>query len=227
MLVAFRAVIASQKPIGAAGRDIDLMQAPGLGAKRSPAITAEVLEMQHDPPRVIKIASSSATMEKIRRVSHHPCHRAATREQCHRRYRSDPDKETSIFYRANKIGGNICRTSCHRHREHPTAQRAARVSRAADCDRRCTESDQSLGIRPAKRAGHANRICSAIMRSGYVSNNTTQRIGLLFSRHELQFLGRLDRVYQDCAYGTRAWQRCWASTFGESGCSGPGRPSRS
>jgi hypothetical protein len=56
MLVAVGAVIASQKPIEAAGRDIDLMQAPGLGAKRSPAITAEVLEMQHDPPRVVKIA---------------------------------------------------------------------------------------------------------------------------------------------------------------------------
>ena len=56
MLVAVRAVIASQKPIVAAGRDIDLMQTPGVGAKRTPAITAEVLEMQHDPPWMLKIA---------------------------------------------------------------------------------------------------------------------------------------------------------------------------
>ena len=56
MLVPVGAVIASQKPKGAPGRDVDLVQTPGLGAKRAPAITTEVLEMQHDPPRIFKIA---------------------------------------------------------------------------------------------------------------------------------------------------------------------------
>ena len=56
MLVALRAVVASQKPIVTTCRDIDLVQASGLGAKRASTITAEVFEMQDDPPRVFKIA---------------------------------------------------------------------------------------------------------------------------------------------------------------------------
>ena len=55
-LVAFRSVKASQQPIVAAGRHIDLMQTAGLGAKRTAASATQVLEVQHDPPRIFKVA---------------------------------------------------------------------------------------------------------------------------------------------------------------------------
>jgi hypothetical protein len=55
-LVALEPVVAFQKPIVATCEDIDLLQAPGLGAKRS-TITSKILEVQYDPPRIFKVAS--------------------------------------------------------------------------------------------------------------------------------------------------------------------------
>jgi hypothetical protein len=69
MLVAVRTVKASQQPMGTAGRDIDLMQTPSLGAKRTAAIATEVLEMQHDPPRMFKVAGKAVF--SLRRATAH------------------------------------------------------------------------------------------------------------------------------------------------------------
>src|SRR6516162_1402497 len=53
--VAPRGVIASQQPIPAASRDIDLMEAASLRAMRSAITTTQAFEMQNKHPRILKI----------------------------------------------------------------------------------------------------------------------------------------------------------------------------
>ena len=61
----------------------------------------------------------------------------------------------------------FCRAGRHRHREHPAAQRAARIAAAADRDLGCTQGHQPLDLRPAGRARYACRIRGPRLRSGH------------------------------------------------------------
>ena len=63
----------------------------------------------------------------------------------------------------------------HRHREHPPAQRAARIAAAADRHRRRAQGDQPLDLRSADRARHAGRIGGAAVRGGYGGHLAAQR----------------------------------------------------
>ena len=58
----------------------------------------------------------------------------------------------------------FCQSGRHRHREHPAAQRAARIAAAADRHRRCAQGHQPLDLRSADRARYAGRIGSAALR---------------------------------------------------------------
>ena len=59
----------------------------------------------------------------------------------------------------------ISRPGRHRHREHPPAQRAARIAAAADRHCRRAQGDQPLDLRSAGRARHAGRVgCPAVRR---------------------------------------------------------------
>jgi two-component system, NtrC family, sensor kinase len=59
---------------------------------------------------------------------------------------------------------NASRASCHRHREHTVAQRAAGIVAAADRHRRRAQGDQPLDLRSTDRAGYANRVSGAAVR---------------------------------------------------------------
>ncbi len=57
-------------------------------------------------------------------------------------------------------------TSRHRHREHPAAQRAARIVAAADCHRRRAQGDQSLNFRFGSSTRCACAYGDAALRGG-------------------------------------------------------------
>ena len=70
---------------------------------------------------------------------------------------------------------NFAGASRHRDREYAPAQRAARVAAAADRDRRCSQGDQPLDLRPECRAGNACRIGHATVRSRASHHFSAQR----------------------------------------------------
>ena len=63
----------------------------------------------------------------------------------------------------------------HRHREHPPAQRAARIAAAADRHRRRAQGHQPLDLRSADGARHADRIGGAPLRGGYGRHRASAR----------------------------------------------------
>ena len=69
-----------------------------------------------------------------------------------------------IFREADRVANQFCCAGRHRHREHATAQRAARIAAAADRHRRRAQGHQPLDFRPADGARHSGRIRSAPVR---------------------------------------------------------------
>ena len=59
----------------------------------------------------------------------------------------------------------------HRYREHPPAQRAARIAAAADRHRRRAQGHQPLDLRSADGARYAGRIGGTALRCGYGSRS--------------------------------------------------------
>ena len=76
-------------------------------------------------------------------------------------------QEVRPFHRqADRAGEELRRAGRHRHREHPAAQRAARIAAAADRHRRRAQGDQPLDLRSADGARYAGRIGGAALRGG-------------------------------------------------------------
>ena len=60
----------------------------------------------------------------------------------------------AVHRKTNRTGDDLCRSGRHRHREHPAAQRAARIAAATDrAPRRCLRSSSSPGdlLRSSRR----------------------------------------------------------------------------
>ena len=84
-----------------------------------------------------------------------------------RRHRHLPPGGPAIHRQADRAGQEFRRPGRHRHREHPPAQRAARIAAAADRHRRRAQGHQPLDLRSADRARHAGRVGGAAVRGGH------------------------------------------------------------
>ena len=82
------------------------------------------------------------------------------------------------------------RAGRHRHREHPSPKRAARIATAADCHRRCAQGDQPLHFRFAESARYADRVSRQALRGGYGRHHARRWAGFS-SRDKLRISTRL------------------------------------
>ena len=81
----------------------------------------------------------------------------------------------AVRRQADRAGEEFRRPSRHRNRECATAQRAARISPAADRHRRRAQGHQPLDIRSADSVGHAGRVGGAAVRGGYGRDYPSRR----------------------------------------------------
>ena len=70
---------------------------------------------------------------------------------------------------------NFAAPGRHRHREHPPAQRAARIAAAADRHRRRAQGHQPLDLRSAGGARYAGRVGGAAVRGGHGGHLPSRR----------------------------------------------------
>ncbi len=82
----------------------------------------------------------------------------AERRDAGRRYHHLSPGGPAVHRQADRAGVELCGTGRYRHREHPAAQRAARIAAAADCNRRRAQGHQPFDLRSADSARHADRI---------------------------------------------------------------------
>ena len=76
-----------------------------------------------------------------------------------------PPGGPAVHRQANRAGAEFRRASCHRHREHPAAQRAAGIPSTANRHRRRAEGHQPLDIRASTRSRHSDRERDEALRS--------------------------------------------------------------
>jgi hypothetical protein len=106
----------------------------------------------------------------------------------------------AVYRQADRACPDLRRPSCHRHREHAPAQRAARIAAAADRHRRCAQSHKPLDLRSTGGARHARRVGGTAVPRG--PNGNPARQGRPFPpRRQLWPLARAQ-----AAYGARADQ---------------------
>ena len=89
-----------------------------------------------------------------------------SRREADRRHRDLPPRGAAVHRQADRTGHELRRPGRHRHREHATAQRTARIPAAADRHRRRAQGDQPLDLRSADGARHAGRIGRPAVRGG-------------------------------------------------------------
>ena len=92
--------------------------------------------------------------------------------QCSRRELIGVDRHLSpggaaVHRQANRAGRELRRAGRHRDREHPPAQRAARIAAAADRHRRRAQGHQPLDLRSADGARYTGRVGGAAVRGGH------------------------------------------------------------
>jgi hypothetical protein len=97
------------------------------------------------------------------------------RRNCHL-----PPGGTAIHRQADRIGAEFRQSGRDRDRQHPAAQRTARIATAADCHRRRAQGHQPLHFRSQSSAQHAGRIGCAPLRSGPGRYRSSERRSLLF-----------------------------------------------
>ena len=81
----------------------------------------------------------------------------------------------AVHRQADRAGAEFRDPGRHRHREHPPAQRAARIAAAADRHRRRAQGHQPLDLRPADGARHASRIGRTTLRGRYRTYRTSEK----------------------------------------------------
>ena len=158
------------------------------------------------PHRRHDAAEASAPRLRIAKLARraHDCHRAdAQGGRADRRHRHLPPGGPSVHRQADRAGQEFRRPGRHRHREHPPAQRAARIAAAADRHRRRAQGHQPLDLRPQRcsirwsnrRPGCARPTWRRLRR---------QKGGAARSR-QLRFLARVHGIVSDSSgrAGTR------------------------
>ena len=197
---AFRAVAHAWRAAGlfeALRREPVLRPAPGtrlLAASSqrsrpstSPMSRADQAYVERDPMRVVAPSSSAALA---------PCSRAdAQGRRADRRHRHLPPGGPPVHRQADRAGHELRRPGRHRHREHPPAQRAARIAAAADRHRRRAQGHQPLDLRSAGGAADAGRIGGAAVRADKAADHPAEGRRVL-SRRGLRLLARIHRMRQ-------------------------------
>ena len=88
------------------------------------------------------------------------------------------------------------RAGRHRHREHPPAQRAARIAAAADRHRRRAQGDQPLDLRSAGRARYAGRVGGAAVRGRHGRDSVARRATVYQQAASYGFSPEVTRVHE-------------------------------
>ena len=102
-----------------------------------------------DPTALPRRRSSGRRYRRPRRCPHDYERADAQRGQAGRHHLHLPPRGPAVHRQADRAGEQFREAGCHRDREYPTAQRAARIPRAADRHRRRAQGHQQL----ARRAG--------------------------------------------------------------------------